>query len=46
MFRFVSEALPGKEKVTFFQMDRRIVPLLDQQLAVEIPLLQEPGKRG
>jgi hypothetical protein len=36
----IKQVLPGKKTATFFQLDRRIVLLLDVQLAAEIPLVQ------
>ena len=35
-----SKAVPGKVVATFFQLDRRIQALIDNQLASQIPLVQ------
>ncbi len=36
----VSKVLPGKKTALFFQLDRRLVMLIDIQLATQIPMVQ------
>lgn len=36
----VNKVLPGKKTALFFQLDRRLVMLIDIQLATQIPMLQ------
>jgi Spy/CpxP family protein refolding chaperone len=37
----VNSVLPGTKTATFFQLDRRIMGLIDLQVASQIPLVQE-----
>ncbi len=37
----VSKVLPGKKTALFFQLDRRLVMLIDIQLATQIPMVQQ-----
>ena len=36
----VDKVLPGKKTALFFQLDRRLVMLIDIQLATQIPMVQ------
>lgn len=36
----VSKVLPGKKTALFFQLDRRLVMLIDIQLATQLPMVQ------
>ncbi len=37
----VNKVLPGKKTALFFQLDRRLVMLIDIQLATQIPMVQQ-----
>ncbi|HXC97193.1 MAG TPA: hypothetical protein VNU92_15945 [Edaphobacter sp.] len=37
----VNKVLPGKKTAIFFQLDRRLVTMIDLQLAADIPLIQQ-----
>jgi hypothetical protein len=37
----VNKVLPGKKAALFFQLDRRLVMLIDIQLATQIPMVQQ-----
>lgn len=37
----VGKVLPGKKTALFFQLDRRLVMLIDIQLATQIPMVQQ-----
>jgi hypothetical protein len=38
----VNKVLSGRKTALFFQLDRRLVMLIDIQLATQIPMVQQP----